>query len=300
METWVLFTLAAATFQTLRFMLQKQLAQASLSPAGATFARFVYSAPLVLVILVLAVPARGIALPELGARFWAFAVIGGMAQILATVCVVALFAHRNFAVGITFKKTEVIQTVLVGLVVLGEGVSGAALGAIVLGLTGVLLLSDPPGGEGRWLHRIANRAAGLGLLSGVLFGVSGVSYRAASLAVPTEVAELRALVTLAAVVSLQMLAMWAWLAWREPGQVGRVLAAHRVAKWVGISSMAGSFCWFTAYTLQTAALVNAVGQVELILSLGVSALVFGERPSRRELAGMALVGLSVIALILYG
>jgi len=41
-------TIAAAIFQTLRFMLQKSLNAVTLSATGATFARFLYSAPLVL------------------------------------------------------------------------------------------------------------------------------------------------------------------------------------------------------------------------------------------------------------
>ena len=46
MELWIIASVAAAAFQTVRFMLQKHLAQVSLSAAGATFARFVYSAPI--------------------------------------------------------------------------------------------------------------------------------------------------------------------------------------------------------------------------------------------------------------
>ena len=62
--------------------------------------------------------------------------------------------------------------------------------------------------------------------------------------------------------------------------------------------MAGSFCWFTAFTLQNAAYVNALGQVELILSLFASVLVFRERVSRRELAGICVLGASILGLIL--
>ncbi len=38
---------------------------------------------------------------------------GGIAQMLATACVVALFGRRNFAVGVTLCKTEVILTALI-------------------------------------------------------------------------------------------------------------------------------------------------------------------------------------------
>ena len=150
MSLWIPITIAAAGFQTVRFMLQKSLSSVKLSAAGATFARFAYSLPLALLGLIVAIQVTGLSLPDLSARFWVFAIIGGTSQILATICVVALFKQRNFAVGITFKKTEVIQTAIVGFVVLGDQVSTGALGAIVVGLLAVLLLSKTPGGDGAW------------------------------------------------------------------------------------------------------------------------------------------------------
>lgn len=299
MELWIPVTLAAAFFQTGRFMLQKHLSGASLSAAGATFARFVYSAPLVLFGVLAWFMLSGTPAPALGVTFWAYALTGGAAQILATVCVVLLFQSRNFAVGITFKKTEVIQTVLVGWIVLGEGVSPVGFAAILLGLLGVLLLSDTPGAVGSWLMRIGNRAAGLGLLSGLLFAVSGVTYRGATLEIASDAPFLRAAVTLAAVTTAQTIAMALWLAWRAPGQMRRVWAARRVAVWVGLTSLAGSLSWFTAFTLQNAAYVNALGQVELIFSLAASVLFFREKITARELLGMAVLGLSILGLILY-
>ena len=280
-------------------MLQKKLSMGALSTAGATFARFVYSAPLVLLLVAIYLGLRGLALPDLNGTFWAYALTGGLAQILATVCVVALFRQRNFAVGITFKKTEVVQTALVGLIVLGEGVSAAGLGAILVGLVGVLLLSGTPGlTGGHWTQRIATRRAALGLLSGILFAISGVTYRGASLELASDDPFLRAMVTLGAVTASQTIAMTLWLRWREPGQLSAVIAARRSAVWIGLTSMAGSLCWFTAFTLQNAAYVNAVGQIELIFSLAVSVLVFRERMTAREIAGIGLLSASVLSLVL--
>ncbi len=217
---------------------------------------------------------------------------------LATACVVALFGARNFAVGITFKKTEVVQTAVVGVALLGERISWAAFAAILLGLFGVWLLSAAPGEVVRGWRRLANRAAALGLGSGFLFAISSVCYRGATLEVASENPLLRAGVTLAAVTAAQMIGMAFYLRAREPGQLAAVWGARRVALWVGLSSMAGSFCWFLAFTLQTAALVKAVGQVELIFSLAITVLVFRERVSRTELAGIALLSASVVSLVL--
>lgn len=98
---------------------------------------------------------------------------------------------------------------------------------------------------------------------------------------------------------LQAVGLSLWLAWREPGQLGRVIAARGSAVWMGLTGMAGSLCWFTAFTLQNAALVFAVGQVEVIFSLLAAVMVFGERITRREAAGIALVTFSVLGVVLF-
>ncbi|MEO9780063.1 MAG: DMT family transporter [Sedimentitalea sp.] len=298
MSLWIPVTLAAAVFQTLRFMLQKSLSTTQLSPAGATFARFAYSAPLILALLAVYLVATGRSLPALTVSFWIFSVVGGIAQILATICVVALFKQRNFAVGITFKKTEVIQTALVGFIVLGEGVSMGGFAAILIGLLAVLLLSRTPGIEGSWLQHLTNRASVLGLGSGVLFAFSAVTYRGASLQLGEIEPALRAAITLACVVSIQTVVMAVWLGLRDRDELRAVWSTRRVAVWVGVFSMAGSFCWFLAFTLQNAAYVKALGQIELILSLLASVLFFREKISGREIGGMALLGLSIILLVL--
>jgi drug/metabolite transporter (DMT)-like permease len=298
MESWILITLGAASAQTLRFMLQKHLKSTQLSTAGATFARFIYSSPLVAMIAISYASFSGQGAPQLTASFWPYALAGATSQILATMCVVALFAHRNFAVGITFKKTEVLLSALVGFIILGDVITLGALLAMLVGLAGVLLLSDPPGGVGLWHQRIFNRATALGLGAGLLFGISGNGYRGASLSLGDGDVFYRAIVTLALVTAFQTIVMALWLVWRERGQITAVLRAWRIAGLVGLTSMIGSICWFTAFTMQNAAYVNAVGQVELLFSLMIGAFVFGEKVSAREWQGLSLLTGSIVILVL--
>ena len=208
MALWIPITIAAAFFQNLRFMLQKHLRSTHLTTAGATFSRFVFAAPLAIGLVAAVVAATGVAPPAVGLRFFIFAAIGGLAQILATMLVVELFTERNFAVGITFKKTETMQAAIFGLIVLGDRISFPGFLALLVGLVGVVLLSDPPKiiGQGRFYRRIFNRAAALGLASGALFGVSGIAYRGASLSLDTDTL-MRAALTLACVTSFQAGAM---------------------------------------------------------------------------------------------
>lgn len=295
MEPWILATVAAAAFQTVRFALQKGLKSAGLSSVGATWARFLWSAPLVAMGLGAWVIASGTTLPPLTPAFWAYAVIGGLGQILATVCVVALFSLRHFAVGITLKKTEVLQTVLVGWIILGETVSPAALGAMLLGLAALLLLSDS--GDGLSFAGLTSRAMGLGLASGAFFALAGVGYRGATLTFGDAPATLRAAYALAIVTALQAIGMALWLAWRDRAEMVRVVTAWRPGLAVGVASLAGSLCWFIAFAQQTAAYVYALGQVEILFSVLGGALFFGERLTRREGAGMALLVVSLIVLV---
>ena len=298
MELWIIASVAAALFQTVRFMLQKVLSMDVLSTAGSTFARFAYAAPAALLVTLGYVFATGQTLPTPSGTFWIFALQGALSQILATVCVVALFRQRNFAVGITFKKTEVIQAAIVGVAFFGDSVSLAGWGAIFIGLIGLLLLSKSPNAHESFWSGLTNRATVLGLTSGFLFALSGTSYRAASLEIASDDAFLRAAVTLTCVTASQFLGMAVWLRWREPGQVTAVWRARSVALWVGLTSMAGSLGWFLAFTLQTAAYVKAVGQIELIFSMMASVLFFKERITLREFAGIGFLALSILTFVL--
>lgn len=298
MEAWIIFSIVAAAFQTVRFMLQKYLSMGQLSAGGATFSRFLYSAPLITILMVCYLIYHGGSIPSLSGTFWAGALIGGLGQITATWCVIALFAQRNFAVGITFKKTEVIQTALFGLVFLGDQISAVGWVAIIVGLVGVLILSDPPSGEGSLFGRVWNKAASLGIISGALFAISAVGYRAATLEINSEDPLMRSSVTLCVVTLSQTVGMAAWLAWREVGEIGRVLGAWRTAIWMGLTGMLGSIFWFTAFTLQNAAYVFAVGQIEVIFSLAASYFFFKERIAARELLGILFLSGSILGLII--
>jgi drug/metabolite transporter (DMT)-like permease len=94
--------------------------------------------------------------------------------------------------------------------------------------------------------------------------------------------------------------MTLWMALRDRAEIGRVARRWRATGPVGLASAAGSACWFAAFAMQSAALVKTVGQVEILLSLLVGRLAFGERPGRRELAGIALLGASILGVVLIG
>ncbi|MEO8242850.1 MAG: DMT family transporter [bacterium] len=295
MELWVIVTIAAAAMQTVRFSLQKRLRGLGLSTAAATASRFVFAAPLALAGVIVLMGVRGYSLPPLSGLFWLAVVAGGVAQIVATFCTIALFSQRSFAVGIAFTKTEVLQVAVFSAVILGEKVSNSGMIAILVGLVGVLILSRPEGG---WIKGgFFNRATLLGLVAGGLFGASSIGYRAATVQIASDDAFFRAILALAAVTTVQTVMLLPYLLWREPGEITRVVAARRPAFWVGVTGMLGSLGWFVAFALQNAAYVRSVGQIELVFTVMVSTYVFGERPSVKEMLGIGLLALSIIGIV---
>ncbi|MFC2969852.1 EamA family transporter [Acidimangrovimonas pyrenivorans] len=297
MQLWVLVTITAAAVQTVRFSLQKQLRSTGLSTGGATFSRFLFAAPLAAIAAATLIVQSGQGMPVLDAKFWAFAMAGGLGQIIATLCTVALFSERSFAVGIAFTKTETVQVALFSGIVLGDEISTAGYIAILIGLAGVLLLSRPPRRADGGKVTIFNRATLLGLLAGGFFGASAIGYRGATLEIARDDVMLRAALALACVTTFQSLVMIAWLRWREPGEVSRVIGAWRATALVGLTGVLGSFGWFVAFTLENAAFVRSVGQIELLFSFLSSTFIFREKSRPAEIVGMALLVASILMII---
>lgn len=279
-------------------MLQKHL-KSRLSTGGATYARFVYALPFAALYVGALAAVPEWALPRPGPVFLGYVLLGGLAQILATALLVHLFSFRNFAVGTTYSKTETVQTALIGLILLGDTPSLSAVLAILISLAGVVALSAEKSAFGiaRLLGAFAERTAMIGLASGGFFGVAAVSYRAAALSLGGPGFLMQAAFTLACVLLFQTAAMGVYLAWREPGQLREVARAWRSAGWVGICGMLASVGWFTAMTLQNAAYVRALGQIELVFTFAAARLFFRERTSRLEIAGIVLVVAGILILL---
>ena len=299
MPLWIPITIAAAFLQNLRSTLQKQLSGA-MSAYGATYIRFSFGLPIAAIYLACVLWVEGAALPAPNAATMAYAVAGGIAQIVATVLLVALFAYRNFAVGTAYSKTETVQTAIFGIIVLGDHLTlGAAL-AIVVSLVGVLMISmaksDLP--IRRFWRSLGEEPALMGIASGALFGISAVSYRAGALSLGLDGFVLPAAFMLFVVLIVQTVVMtvWLWIYRRDDLKAAFRLWPQSAA--VGLVGALGSMGWFSAMTLQNAAYVRALGQIELVFTFITSHFVFGEKTSRLEFLGIVLVIGGLLLLVL--
>jgi drug/metabolite transporter (DMT)-like permease len=300
MELWVFISLGAAALQALRTALQKHLA-ASLPNHFVNFARFACGGPLAVVMLCAWLSVGDARLPSISTGLIGWCGLIALSQIIGTWALISAFRTRNFAVAITFSKTETLQTALLSLLIIGEALPGTAWVAIALSVVGIAALTMP---TGRRIDGVTSRAlregAVYGLFSGLLFGLSATAIRSASLTLSDADTITRSLLILAISTSLQFLLFGAFLLVRDPVGFASFFRAWRPAAAIGVTSVAGSACWFTAMTLEKAAYVQVVGQIEIVLSILVSRLMFQERIAVVEVLGTILFVTGLVLLLLAG
>lgn len=300
MEAWIPITIAAAFAQNARSALQKHL-KGKLSTGGATYVRFLYAWPFALIYLWGLNTLADMPLPQSNPVFYAYVITGSLAQMLFTALLVWLFSFRNFAVGTTFSKTETIQIAVLGFLFLGDTVTAGALVALLVSVAGVMAMSAGQSGIsllslGRGL---SERSTIIGLASGLCLGASVVFFRGASLSLGYDGVVMSAAYTMAVSLTFQSLSMGLYLRLREPGQLTAVLREWRWSSAVGVAGVLGSIGWITAFTMQNAAYVRALGQVELLFTFIASTLFFGEKSTRLEVIGIVLVVLGIVVLLLF-
>lgn len=298
-ELWIPITVFAAFMQNLRSALQKHLKD-RLSTGGAAYVRFFYAWPFALLYFWGLHEFNGEPVPAINGLFLLYCLLGGLTQILFTFLLIYLFSFRNFAVGTIYSKTEVVQVALLGFILLGDTISVTGFAAIAVGMVGIMMLSVAHTSM-TWKNLITSlfeKPTMIGLLSGGFLGASVVLFRGASLALEDGDFLTRAGFTLAVSVVMQTIIMGAYLLIREPGQMSAVIRHWKPSLVVGLVGFLGSAGWFIAITLENAAYVRAVGQIELVFTFIASVFFFKEKTSRMEMAGIALILAAIMMLIL--
>ena len=295
---WIPITVAAAVSQNLRTALQKHL-KGRLSTNGANYTRYAFGLPFALAYALALNGIVGLDWPRPDPAFFGWVLLGGVSQILATSLLIEAMTRRNFAAGIAYSKTEVVQAALFEAVFLGLALTAGGIFAIVLATLGVMLISLRQS-VAPWrdvLTGWTDKVALLGLASGGLFAISAVAFRAASIGLDHPSFLMSAGYTLAWAQALQTALLTAWLLLREPGQLRAVWHAWRPGLLVGLTGTLGSMCWFTAFTIQIAAYVRTLGLIELVFTFLMGRYAFGERASRYEVMGVAALVAGIVLVL---
>ncbi len=289
---WIVFTVTAAFFQTLRNAMQRELTT-SLGTVGATHVRFLFGFPFALLSLIGVLLVTGVPLPRPSLSFWPWVIDGAAAQIAATALMLMAMGQRSFVVTIAYIKTEPIQVAIFGLIFLGDAVTLPMMTAILVATAGVLIMSFKPGGMVGGVKPTL-----IGLASGGMFALSAIGYRGAilSLGLPNFVMAATFTLVVGLVMQAVVLSLYLWL--RQPSAMIAILRAWQPSLFAGLMGALASQFWFLAFAIATAASVRTLALIEVLFAQIVARVMFGQRTTVREAIGMVLVVAGVALLVL--
>jgi drug/metabolite transporter (DMT)-like permease len=288
---WIVFTVTAAFFQTLRNAMQRELTT-SLGTVGATHVRFLFGFPFALLSLIGVLLVTGVPLPRPSLSFWPWVIDGAAAQIAATALMLMAMGQRSFVVTIAYIKTEPIQVAIFGLIFLGDAVTLPMMAAILVATAGVLIMSFKPGGMVGGVKPTL-----IGLASGGMFALSAIGYRGAilNLGLPNFVMAATFTLVVGLVMQAVVLSLYLWL--RQPSAMIAILRAWKPSLFAGLMGALASQFWFLAFAIATAASVRTLALIEVLFAQIVARVMFGQRTTVREAIGMGLVVAGVGLLI---
>lgn len=288
--TWILLTLFAAFMQAVRNALQKSLSQ-HLSSLGVALARFIFAWPLALIYLILLyhhIP------PEKSAHFstnyYLYILGAGLAQIIATLFMVALFRLKNYAIGVGLARSEAILAAIIAFSFLNVRLNISAWIGIILGTIAIFLLS------GSRLRYLSWKVIGCGLASGLGFALTSLWVREAALCLNQDPWHAAAWV-LFSVIFFQTLLLTTGLAIAQKNTLKKLWAHRKNVFLTSLVSCLGSFAWFSAMRLEEVALVKTLGQIEILFMLAISHYFFKEKLQKAHWFGLLLIVLAALCVI---
>lgn len=289
---WIVFTLVAATAQTLRNASQRKLTE-QLGTLGATHVRFLYGLPFgVLALVVVWLTSGGLPVPNTTSLLWTFA--GAITQIIATALMLAAMRERSFVVAVAYTKTEPLQVAVFALIFLGEALSPVPLIAVAIATIGVVVMSWPPKTSGA---AFTWRPVALGIASGSFFAISAVGFRGGIMAMEAADYVAAATLTLVIALAIQTVTFSTWLLFHDRQILVGVLRSWRASVPAGFLGALASLNWFLAFALSSPAPVRTLGLIEVIFAGLISGRLFKQTTSRRETVGIAILMLGLVILV---
>jgi len=285
--SWILFTLSAVVMQTVRNALQSKLSGA-VNTSGVTLSRFILAPPIALVYLLILYSSSASQVPEFSGSFIAVILCASLLQIAATSLMVILFKQKNFAIGAGLAKSEALVAGVVGMLFFGSYLTPLGWAGIVIGAIAVFVLSS-----GNRLHGISVKTMVIGLACGTCFALTSLLVREASHMLNVQHTVAAAWVLLW-VLCVQTISLSGYIALTKPFVFRQLTNAKKQVLAISTVSCLGSICWFTAMALQHVALVKTLGQLEVLLTLVLSHYWLKNTVTKREIAGLLLIGLAAI------
>ena len=298
---WIPISIFAALMQSVRTAAQKTLNQ-SMSTMGTTYVRSLFGMPTLIVFLVAAMFYTGHGVPKYDPAFLLHTSVAALTQVLATALLIYMFRLKNFAIGTMLTKTDLILTALIGAALFSEQLTQFGWIALVVVVVGSTLILVGKMGTAAFRESgetfsglLFGRPSQVALMCAFMFALSYLFLREATRDLGVQHHFLwRAGWTVVLATGLQTVCLGFWLAVKEPAVFKQMWRLRRIASFIGLTSALGSIGWYSAFALQNASYVRAVGQIEAVFTMAISWLYFREKITVLELIGITVTVAGVL------
>lgn len=293
---WIVTSILGAFFQNARSSIQKRL-NTEMSLMASTYVRFAFSLPILLIVFFLYFGNFDyFKIVIKSSNFLTYVILASVLQITFTLLFLYLLKFTNFLVGTALSKTEVIQIAFFEFVILKDYLNFYALLGIMISTIGVIIFSTKD------LKNIINsffsKSTVVGLLCGTLLALSVVFYRGSMEFIEfTNKNFDRALLTLFAATIIQTSLITFYLLFFEITEFKKIKSNIKLSSLAGFFGFSATISWFYSFSLVQAALVRAVGQIELLFSYISSRFMFKEKIRFIEILGIIIFIVGLILVI---
>jgi len=293
---WILISVIAAFFQNLRSGIQKNLNK-NISLVASTYVRFMFSLPFAALIFFFYFNGfEQLTILFHQKTFLIYVISGSLAQIFFTFVLLYSFQFSNFIVGTTLSKTEVVQISVLETLLFQDHFNNLTILGIIISTIGVIIFSTKD--KQVLINNLISKSTLIGLFCGFLLALSVVCYRGATLHLEIFSNNFdKALSTLFVAVVFQSVIMTIYIFIFEKEQFKKMYEHKEQCILAGLSGFLATISWFYAFALMQAAIVRAVGQVELLFSYIASRYYFKEEIKIEEIIGILIFVLGVLIIL---
>lgn len=227
---------------------------------------------------------------DVSGRTFVFLILSGAATGASWLCYFKALQTGEINKVVPVDKSSTVLTILLALVFLGEGISPAKAVAVAVIAAGIFLMIEKKdveeqreGGKGGWFLYAAGSAffASLTAILGKI-GITGVESN------------------LGTAIRTCVVLVMAWMmVWIQGMQKEVRAIPHRELLFIclsGVATGASWLCYYRALQEGPASIVAPIDKLSVLVTAAFSYFVFGEKLSRRALAGLLLLTAGTVAM----
>lgn len=290
---WILFAFGSAIFAALVAILAKcgiKETDSNVATAIRTVVVLVFSWLMVFVV------GSQTTILDVGVKTWAFLVLSGLSTGASWLCYFKALQLGEVNKVVPIDKSSIVLTIILAFLLLGEEVGPTKIIGVVLIGVGTMLMIQKKASSGADGPKEGSKSKGwlfYGIMSAVFASMTAILGKIGIEGIESN---------LGTAIRTAVVLVMGWVMVFVTGGTKKVLTVPKKELGFiclsGVATGASWLCYYKALQDGPASVVVPIDKLSILLTVGLSYLVFGEKLSSKALVGLALIVLGTGAMIL--